>query len=142
MPARDLILDESLTIPGELITLSFVRSSGSGGQNVNKVSSQVEMRVQLEGCPLPDAVMLRLKRSAGKRLTLSGELLITSQRFRDQSRNIEDCYQKLQTLIEQARVELPPRRPTRPSRGVIQHRLNEKRIRSTRLSGRKVDSGG
>lgn len=140
MPARDLVITDALTVPGEQMALSFVRSSGAGGQNVNKVSSQVELRVQLEGCGIPEPALERLKRRAGRRLTQAGELLITSQRYRDQSRNIEDCYDKLKRLIEEALVELPPRRPTRPSRGIIQHRLNEKHHRATRLQRRKVDA--
>jgi ribosome-associated protein len=131
MAAKDLIIRDDLVIPGSELELSFARSSGAGGQNVNKVSSQAQLRYALrESTALPEDVKSRLFHLARGRITNEGALLISSQRYRDQGRNIADCYEKLKALIERALEPPEPRRPTRPSRGAVQRRLNEKKHRA------------
>lgn len=117
----------------------FVLASGPGGQNVNKVSSAVELRFDVRRSPsLPEPVRLRLERLAGRRMTKEGVLVLTSQRFRDQPRNRQDAIDKLVTLIRQAAAPPPPkRRPTRPTLGSKVRRLDGK----TRRAGVKTLRG-
>lgn len=106
----------------------FVLASGPGGQNVNKVSSAVELRFRVRGSPsLPEVVQLRLERLAGRRLTKDGVLVLSSQRFRDQPRNRQDALDRLLALIREAAAPPPPkRRPTRPTLGSKVRRLEGK----------------
>lgn len=117
----------------------FVLASGPGGQNVNKVSSAVELRFDVRRSPnLPEPVRERLERLAGRRLTKEGVLVIGSRRFRDQPRNRQDALDRLLALIREAAAPLPPkRRPTRPTLGSKVRRLEGK----TRRSGIKAGRG-
>ena len=121
MKVGDLLIDES-----ELVE-SFVRSSGPGGQNVNKVASAVELRFDARRSPsLPDEVATKLMKLAGSRLTQDGVIVIFAQRFSSQPRNREDARERLAALIAKAQQREKPRRPTRPSLASKARRLDEK----------------
>ena len=110
---------------------SFVRASGPGGQNVNKVSSAVQLRFDLSGSrSLPEEVRDRLARLAGRRLTRDGIIVIIAQRYRTQERNRQDALDRLVALIRRAAVPPIPRRPTKPSRAAKERRLQAKARRA------------
>jgi ribosome-associated protein len=120
-------------VPANAITWRAVRSSGPGGQNVNKVASKVELRVDLDGVEgLDDTARARLATLAAPRLDSRGRLLLTSQRTRDQARNLEDAREKVRRLVARALVAPKRRRRTRPSAAAVEQRLREKRLRSAR----------
>jgi ribosome-associated protein len=117
---------------------SFVRAAGPGGQNVNKLSTAVQLRLDVRGSPsLPEAVKARLGRLAGRRLTQGGVLVITARRFRSQERNRADALERLVGLIRRAAVPPAPRRPTRPTAAGRERRLEAKARRglTKRLRG-------
>ena len=110
---------------------SFVRASGPGGQNVNKVSSAVQIRFDLSGSrSLPEDLRERLGRFAGRRLTRDGVIVIIAQRYRTRERNRQDALDRLIALIRRAAVPPVPRRPTKPSRAAKERRLQAKAKRS------------
>ena len=111
---------------------SFVRASGPGGQNVNKVSSAVQIRFDLSGSrSLPQDVRERLARLAGRQLTGDGVIVIIAHRYRTQERNRRDALDRLIALIRRAAVPPTPRRPTKPSRAAKERRLQAKARRAT-----------
>ncbi|BDA87038.1 aminoacyl-tRNA hydrolase [Aureimonas sp. SA4125] len=137
-----LRINPRLLIPGSDFEESFIRASGPGGQNVNKVSSAVQLRFNARGSrALADDVAVRLMRLAGSRTTKAGEILIEASRFRTQERNREDARERLADLIRQALVPPPPpRKKTRPSKGSVERRLTTKRVRADVKKGRgRVD---
>ena len=106
---------------------SFIRASGPGGQNVNKVASAVQLRYVLDGArPLPEPVRARLAKLAGSRLTEDGSIVIAAQRFRSQLRNREDALERLIALIRRAATPPKSRRRTRPSAAARERRLADK----------------
>ena len=126
-----------VAIPERALTFKFVRASGPGGQNVNKVATAVQCRLALDAAGIEDPVRQRLERLAGKRLTAAGEIVVFADTHRTQARNREAALARLAALIEAARTEPRPRRPTRPSARARAKRLNAKRQRGAtkRLRG-------
>ncbi len=117
-------ITSSFFLPDESVTLRFIRASGPGGQNVNKVSSAVQLRFDLALCPpFSASALARLRRLAGRRLTDSGEILISAQRFRTQEHNKRDAYERLVELVGAALIEPKPRRATKPTRASKERRL-------------------
>jgi ribosome-associated protein len=137
-----LVCTPQIAIPDAELIESFVRASGPGGQNVNKLSTAVQLRFDVRRSrALPDAVAVRLMRLAGRRLTDDGILVITAQRFRTQERNRADARERLAALVAEAAVPPTPRRPTRPTLASKKRRLEEKTKRGAtkRLRGSPVD---
>ena len=137
-----LIITPELRIPLREFQFTFARSGGPGGQNVNKVSSKATLRWPVVHSPsLPEPVRTRLLEKTGASVTATGDLLITSQRFRDAGRNVADCLEKLRALVAAAARPVRRRRPTRPTRGSVQRRLETKRQRA-RAKQRRRPGGG
>ncbi len=127
--------------PAEL-SESFIRASGPGGQNVNKVATAVQLRFDVRRSPsLPEAVRARLERLAGRRLTQDGVLVLTARRHRTQERNRAEALEMLATLIRQAEPAPVKRRPTRPTLGSERRRLEHKTQRSALKRERSARSG-
>jgi ribosome-associated protein len=130
--AEGLVLDE------REIDESFIRASGPGGQNVNKVASAVQLRFDIRHSPsLPEGVRTRLERLGGHRVSQDGVLILTAQRFRSQERNRADALDRLVELIRRAATPPRPRRPTRPTAGGRERRLADK-ARRARLKQRRT----
>src|SRR5438067_5173804 len=124
-------------IPEQEFQWSFSRSGGPGGQNVNKVASKAELRWNVPQSPsLPVDVKNRFQALFKRRVTVDGELVLTSQRYRDQGRNREDCLEKLRAMILQAATPPRPRKATRPTRASHRRRLEAKKLRSATKKSR------
>jgi ribosome-associated protein len=137
-----IVVTPGVTVPAAAIRMSVSRSSGPGGQNVNKVASKVELRVDLSAVVgLTPAARGRLDLLVQSRTDAEGNLLVTSQLTRDQPRNLEDAREKVRTLVARALVKPIPRRPTRPSRAAKERRLVGKRHQSERKRGRDRRAG-
>lgn len=120
-----------LSIEEKDLQWDFVRASGPGGQNVNKVSSAVQLRFNvLDNESIPAEVKERLQHLAGKRINANGELVIQAQRYRAQEQNRQEALQRLIFLLQKAAQKPKPRRPTQPPAAARQARLEAKRCRS------------
>jgi ribosome-associated protein len=136
---RGIRIDARLTIPSSALTEQFVRASGPGGQNVNKVSSAVELRFDVAGfAPFSEAVRLRLMRLAGSKMTKEGVLVLRADRHRTQEMNRADARERLGDLVREALVAPKPRVATKPSRAAKGRRVDAKKKRAVVKQGRRV----
>lgn len=138
-----LYVNEAISIADSEFDFTYTRSSGPGGQNVNKVNSKAVLRWKVTtSSALPEGVRNRFLTAYSRRLTKDGCILIGSQRYRDQGRNIADCLSRLRELI--VAVQSPPtkRKATKPSKGARQRRLSEKKATSERKQSRRRPTSG
>jgi ribosome-associated protein len=119
----------SLQVDERELQIDFVRSSGPGGQNVNKVATAAQLRFDVNASSLPEDLRARLMQIAGNRITSEGVLLIEARRFRTQDRNREDAIERFAELVRKAAVKPRPRRKTRPTQVSKEERLKEKKRR-------------
>jgi ribosome-associated protein len=127
-----LAISDRIQIPDTQLIERAIRASGPGGQNVNKVSTAIELRFFIWGCAeLPEEVKQRLARKRDQRITESGEIIIQAQRFRSQDRNREDARERLVHLIQSALEAPKPRLATKPTRASQRRRLEDKRAHAT-----------
>ena len=121
---------EDVVIPEDALSERFLAATGPGGQNVNKVATACQLRVDVFGLGLSPDAYERLKTIAGSRMTTGGELIISARRFRTQEANREDARRRLAEMIAEAHVVQRKRKPTRPSRAAKARRVDEKKGRS------------
>ncbi len=137
-----ITITNSISIDEKEISEEFVRSSGPGGQNVNKVSTAVQLRINvLKSESIPLAVKNRLIRISGKRINSQGELIITSSEFRNQHQNRGEAYRKLFDLVKQASIVPKHRKKTRPSGASRRKRIeNKKSTSSVKINRKKIST--
>ena len=135
---RPLVVEPGLVIPAEELGFSFARSSGPGGQNVNKTNTKATLRWNLvDSASLPAEVKNRFLTRYPHRMNRLGEVVISSDRFREQGRNLADCYDRLRELILSVRHAPRPRKRTKPTRSSVERRLEGKRRTSLRKESRR-----
>ena len=131
---------EDVVIPDDALSEKFLAATGPGGQNVNKVATACQLRVDVFKLGLAPHVYAKLKTLAGSKMTIGGEMVITARRFRTQEANRDDARARLAELLTQAHIVQAKRRPTRPSKAAKARRVDDKKGRSTIKRGRsKVD---
>ena len=137
-----ITITENIHLPESEITEEFIRASGPGGQNVNKVATAVQVRFDVRNSPsLPDDVKERLEKVAGKKMTTDGVLIIEAKRFRTQAQNREDAINRLIALIQKACEKPKKRHKSRVPRSAKLNRLAEKRKQSEKKRWRRIDPG-
>jgi ribosome-associated protein len=134
-----LEVTELIRIPDEELEWSYARSGGPGGQNVNKVASKAVLRWKAAGtvAAIPEPAKARMRSQFPSRFTVEGDVVIQSQKYRDQERNREDCATKLVEMIRRALVEPVPRKKTKPTKGSQRRRLADKKRQSQKKQGRR-----
>src|SRR5689334_9231990 len=133
-----MIVAENIQIPESELHFTFARSGGPGGQNVNKVASKAVLHWNVAASPsLPPDVKQRLRDQNRSRITTDGMLVLDSQRFRDQPKNVADCLEKLRLMLLRALHRPKKRRPTKPSRSSKERRLQTKRHTSKQKAQRR-----
>lgn len=133
-----LVVTRSIRILLDEFQITFARSGGPGGQNVNKRETKAILRWPVTASSnLRDDVRERFMNAYGRRITAEGELVLTSQRYRDQARNIEDCLEKLREMIAAAAVRPKPRKATKPTRASKERRMQSKRERTQKKQQRQ-----
>ena len=138
----DLYVNARLTIPERELTTSAARSGGPGGQNVNKVNSKITLRWSPSRCEsLPDSWRERFVARFGNRINREGELILQSERYRDQPRNLADVRQKLVEMLLSCQAPPKKRKPTRPSLGSKRRRKEAKQRQSQKKQSRRTDFG-
>jgi ribosome-associated protein len=123
-------ITDTLSLDDNDLEISFSRSGGSGGQNVNKVSSKVHLRLKLAQCSLDEAVKMRLRTQNPSKVTEAGDFLVTSEKTRDQHQNVEDAKEKLAQMIRAALYPPKPRKKTKRTKGSERRRLEGKKHHS------------
>jgi ribosome-associated protein len=137
-----LVVSPRVRVPQSEFEFSYARSSGPGGQNVNKVNSKATLRWPMTRSPsLPADVRQRFLARFGSRLTTDGDLLVTSQRYRDQPRNTADCLTKLQAMLAAVATPPTPRRKTKPTRASGERRMKAKRVIGEKKQNRRAPRG-
>ena len=135
---RMFAIQEGMSIPFTELEFEYVRSAGPGGQNVNKVNSKAQLRWKvIANSSLPPAVLTRFKTQYRSKITLAGDVLLTSQRFRDQGRNTADVLQKLRLMVLAVAVAPKSRVATKPSKGSQRRRLQTKQHKAEKKASRR-----
>jgi ribosome-associated protein len=137
-----LVINDRIAIPRGELSLSFSRSPGPGGQNVNKLNTKATLKWPYEdSSSLPDDVKLRFGKLFAKRINAEGEVVLSSSRYREQRRNVEDCFDKLRQLLLAAAVAPRVRKRPKKSAAANAKRLKEKRLRAERKQSRRPPPG-
>jgi ribosome-associated protein len=133
-----LVVNARLKVPLREFRFTFARSSGPGGQNVNKLNTKATLRWPLRASPsVSEAIKRRFLAKFGRRVTAQGDLVISSQRFRDAGRNVADCLEKLRRMLSEVAAPPRTRKPTKPTRSSVYKRLDKKRRHSDKKKRRR-----